>query len=228
MMMKGPSSCILTISGDNPASVNIEWLHGQTDEPIRLFRNEEESCLLQNSTADFPADAIVAAAIGKNLHTKGQFFSFNWEKAKEFLRIRECSLYKPPIIKSISEEIRTEPVEKDIPAIAQPKEYIPAKCPCKTTPTPITVRPFPQKFPESEWIRHDYPSPGGGWHYLTGTIYREGTAVASATAVPGKYNIRPPAWLKEFSLFLNCAETHQGYWIALTPFSVNSIKTEET
>ncbi len=222
MMLKGPFSCILTI-GDGETTV--EWLRGQTNEPIRVFRSETESCLLHGGAADLPADEIVAAGIGKDLHTRGQVSSFDWDKAMEYLRISECSSNRPPISKRVFEALPVEPAKEDPPAPKPSESYI---CPCRSTPKPMVMRPFPQHFPESEWIRHDYPSPNGSWHYLTGTIYRNGSAIASATAVPGKYSARPPSWLKEFSLYLNCPENRQGYWVAVTPVSLNSIKTEET
>jgi len=239
MLLKGRSPCILTVNGSDTAEIKIEWLHGSSNDAIRIFCSEEESSLLQNGHTAFPAEQIVAAAIGNELHTRGQFRSFDWAKAKEHLRLIECSFSKTPIRKSISDEKTDIPMVSD--EISNPEEMpdecdgsphkkhlFPQPCPCKIAVEPKKIDPFPREFPESEWLRHDYPSAGGSWHYLTGIIYQNGNVRATATAVPGRYNAKPPAWLREFSLFLQNAETHQGYWVAISPFHANSTVTEET
>ena len=233
MILKGRYPCILTVSGADTAEIKVEWLRGSTDDPIRVFCSENSFDRLQNGHIGFPAEQVTAAAIGDDLHTRGQFGSFDWSKAKDYLRILECSCNKPPINKGFFQDI-TDPAEISEPdkhpedTAPENNNNAPYLCPCKLSAKPIATVPFPREFPESEWLRHEYPSAGGSWHYLTGIIYQNGSIKATATAVPGKYNSRPPAWLKEFSLFLQNAENRQGYWVAISPFQANSTITEET
>ena len=236
MLLKGSTPAILTISGGQSAKVGIEWLRSKSTDTIWVFRSESEAEPLAEGSCGIPADQIIAAAIGSDLHTRGQLLSFDWARAKEHLRIIACSCNKPPINNGLSEGISPDPPKEEAPLPApctpriQPAKppFRPPSCPCRLNAEPRKSVPFPREFPESDWLRHDYPSPNGGWHYLTGTIRKGGVTVATATAVPGRYGAKPPEWLKEFSLFLQSAENHRGYWIAISPYHANSTITEET
>ena len=78
----------------------------------------------------------------------------------------------------------------------------------RTTP----VFPFPKIFPSSKWVRIEYPDFPGRGHYLTGEILQASGESARALAVPGRYGLNPPAWLKGFESYLEGADG-QGYWL---------------
>ena len=236
MLLKGSTPAILTVSGSGSAAVEVEWLRSKSSDAIWVFRSETDAEQVSDGRCRFPADQIRAAAISSDLNTRGQFGSFDWAKAGETLRIKACSCNKLPINNAVFET--PGPVlPKDDPPAPPPCEPIkptakpparPPSCPCRLNSEPQKVVPFPREFPESDWLRHDYPSANGGWHYLTGTIRKGGVTVATATAVPGRYGAKPPVWLREFSHFLQSAENHQGYWVAVSPYHANSTISEET
>lgn len=75
--------------------------------------------------------------------------------------------------------------------------------------------PFSHIFREANWRTVKYPLFGERGYYLAGEIFKSGQKIASAIAVPGKYDINPPGWLKGFDTYLNEASGTQGYWILL-------------
>jgi len=83
------------------------------------------------------------------------------------------------------------------------------------TPRVRNISPFPYLFSESEWVRVEYPFSNGQDHYLSGKIYIRGELVATAMAVPGRYAITPPPWLKGFDIYLNEMDGTGGYWVLL-------------
>lgn len=74
------------------------------------------------------------------------------------------------------------------------------------------VSPFPKIFPSSHWMKIEYPAYPGRGHYLVGEIYQGQNCAAKALAVPGRYALNPPAWLKGFETYLEDGEG-QGYWL---------------
>jgi hypothetical protein len=76
------------------------------------------------------------------------------------------------------------------------------------------INPFPDIFPNSEWVKISYPGPSGLWHYLSGKIFKNGTVAAMAIGVPGEYGITPPVWLEGFNTYLRTpAGGANGYWL---------------
>ena len=75
-----------------------------------------------------------------------------------------------------------------------------------------SVQPFPKIFPTSKWVKVEYPSFPGRGYYLSGEIFQGEKCAAKALAVPGRYALNPPAWLKGFETYLEDASA-QGYWL---------------
>jgi hypothetical protein len=76
------------------------------------------------------------------------------------------------------------------------------------------TNPFPNIFPNSEWIKISYPGPLGWWHYISGKIFRGSEIAAMVLGVPGEYCIAPPAWLEGFGTYLRSVEGDaKGYWL---------------
>lgn len=75
-----------------------------------------------------------------------------------------------------------------------------------------SVQPFPKIFPSSKWVKVEYPSFPGRGHYLSGEIFQGERCAAKALAVPGRYALNPPAWLKGFETYLEDSNA-QGYWL---------------
>lgn len=99
------------------------------------------------------------------------------------------------------------------PPVLQQAEQPAPWCPACTQVSQVS--PFEHVFPESRWLKHEYPGMGGRWHYLTGEIFAAGKRFATAVAVPGSYGLQPPAWLKGFDLYLAGFGGAQGYWVNL-------------
>lgn len=78
--------------------------------------------------------------------------------------------------------------------------------------TEKSVQPFPKIFPSSKWVKVEYPSFPGRGYYLSGEIFQGEKCAAKALAVPGRYALNPPAWLKGFETYLEDASA-QGYWL---------------
>lgn len=103
----------------------------------------------------------------------------------------------------------------------QPERPQPAqqKQPAKSAPrhaciqrTEKSVQPFPKIFPSSKWVKVEYPSFPGRGYYLSGEIFQGENCAARALAVPGRYALNPPAWLKGFETYLEDSDA-QGYWL---------------
>lgn len=75
-----------------------------------------------------------------------------------------------------------------------------------------SVQPFPKIFPSSKWVKVEYPSFPGRGYYLSGEIFQGERCAAKALAVPGRYALNPPAWLKGFETYLEDSNA-QGYWL---------------
>lgn len=75
-----------------------------------------------------------------------------------------------------------------------------------------SVQPFPKIFPSSKWVKVEYPSFPGRGYYLSGEIFQGEQCAAKALAVPGRYALNPPAWLKGFETYLEDSNA-QGYWL---------------
>lgn len=210
----------------------MEWLKEPSEEELILFRRDGSPVEVCSGRAEMAPGEVAAAALGSALATRGQFGSFDWGKARELLWLKECSVKRTPIKNGVFEGAREEAAPSQEPAEppADPMEKAPVKTPqgCGMCGGGAALRenPFPKEFPESVWYRYDYASPGGGWHYLSGTIFRQGVPVSTATAVPGRSGMKPPEWLREFSMFLHSAENAQGYWIAVSPY-LSTNQTEE-
>lgn len=93
------------------------------------------------------------------------------------------------------------------------------KQPAKSAPrhaciqrTEKSVQPFPKIFPSSKWVKVEYPSFPGRGYYLSGEIFQGENCTARALAVPGRYALNPPAWLKGFETYLEDGNA-QGYWL---------------
>ena len=104
---------------------------------------------------------------------------------------------------------------------SQPERPQPArqKQPAKSAPrhaciqrTEKSVQPFPKIFPSSKWVKVEYPSFPGRGYYLSGEIFQGENCAAKALAVPGRYALNPPAWLKGFETYLEDSNA-QGYWL---------------
>lgn len=78
-----------------------------------------------------------------------------------------------------------------------------------------SVQPFSYLFAESRWERVEYPFAYGQSGYLKGEIYRDGALIATAMAIPGKYALTPPPWLKGFNTYLQEQDGPAGYWVLL-------------
>lgn len=86
------------------------------------------------------------------------------------------------------------------------------RCPHAAKQEPFD--PFPGAFPGSEWMKVSYPGPSGWWHYITGSIYKNGALFAKAVGVPGEYGAAPPALLEGFDTYLRCMSGDaKGYWL---------------
>ena len=86
------------------------------------------------------------------------------------------------------------------------------RCPHAAKQEPFD--PFPGVFPGSEWMKVSYPGPSGWWHYITGSIYKNGALFAKAVGVPGEYGAAPPALLEGFDTYLRCMSGDaKGYWL---------------
>lgn len=77
----------------------------------------------------------------------------------------------------------------------------------------IISEPFGHIFPNAHWYKVTYPLSRGKWHYLLGEIYQNNKMVLKAVAVPGKYSMTSPSWLKGFDTFLISKENQAGYWL---------------
>jgi len=227
MILKGDVPCILNLSGGAETEVKVEWMRNSSEEPLFLFAGPQEYAVVKNEKAEIPTAKIIAAAIGKDFRSKGQFGVFQWEKARETVRMtrwieeeKQRAETKPPAFEKPPEEStverQKEPSENRENISDEPKKKEFAECAQCVRGRLLEKNPFQKMFPNSAWQRHDYVSVYGGWHYLTGTVYENGVAIHAATAVPGKYSMKPPAWLKEFSRYVQ-SEDGQGYWIALSP-----------
>lgn len=228
MILKGEFPCILTLSGCERTQATIEWLHDKSTEKIYLFSSATESAIVENNSAALPTAQIQAAAIGRSLRTRGQFRAFDWQKAREHLQFTEKARVSspPPPKKSISPQTQPQTTPEEVLPHHAPDA--PAQCSVCAAGEILRENPFPKDFPESTWYRYDYPSPAGGWHYLTGTIIQNSRSTATATAVPGQYSAKPPAWLKEFSKFVYSAQNGQGYWVAISPPTRDQKREEST
>lgn len=78
-----------------------------------------------------------------------------------------------------------------------------------------SVQPFSYLFEDSRWERVEYPFAYGQSGYLKGEIYRDGALIATAMAIPGKYALTPPSWLKGFNTYLQEQDGPAGYWVLL-------------
>ena len=78
-----------------------------------------------------------------------------------------------------------------------------------------SVQPFSYLFEDSRWERVEYPFAYGQSGYLKGEIYRDGALIATAMAIPGKYALTPPPWLKGFNTYLQEQDGPAGYWVLL-------------
>lgn len=61
-------------------------------------------------------------------------------------------------------------------------------------------------------MKVEYPSFPGRGYYLSGEIFQGEKCAAKALAVPGRYALNPPAWLKGFETYLEDVSA-QGYWL---------------
>lgn len=243
MILKGKYTCILTVQGGETAEVKTEWLKKPAEEEeIFLFCAKDRYAQVKNGRADLPAEEVAAAAVGRELSTKGQLGEFPWREAAEFFRLNEWFQKRTPNENGISEhsaqeklpaeteqKIAEEPLESAAASAEKTPEIMPkapARCSACAEGTLLSENPFPAEFPQSVWYRYDYNSPAGAWHYLTGSISEGGRVVSTVTAVPGKYSMKPPAWLREFSMFLQSRQNGQGYWIAVSPY-ISTMETEE-
>lgn len=77
----------------------------------------------------------------------------------------------------------------------------------------IVAEPFSHIFPNAHWYKVTYPLSRGKWHYLLGEIYHNNKMVLKAIAVPGKYSMSSPSWLKGFDTFFISKENQAGYWL---------------
>jgi hypothetical protein len=76
------------------------------------------------------------------------------------------------------------------------------------------LNPFPNTFPNSEWVKISYPGPAGWWHYISGKVYMGSTVAAKVLGVPGEYNMSPPVWLEGFGTYLRSSGVEaSGYWL---------------
>jgi hypothetical protein len=76
------------------------------------------------------------------------------------------------------------------------------------------LNPFPNTFPNSEWVKISYPGPAGWWHYISGKIYKGSAVSAKVLGVPGEYNMSPPVWLEGFGTYLRSSNGDaKGYWL---------------
>ena len=78
-----------------------------------------------------------------------------------------------------------------------------------------SVQPFSYLFEDSRWSPFQYPFAYGQSGYLKGEIYRDGALIATAMAIPGKYALTPPPWLKGFNTYLQEPDGPAGYWVLL-------------
>lgn len=230
MILKGKNPCILTLSGGDRTTIDIEWLREKSEETLYVFCSPDEYTKVNEREIPLNPEKIAAAAFGENFATKGQFGRFHWQRAQEKIRIDQWSQKETPQLNFPETEVQTKEslTEKNQPPggskltlrSEETESISTTRCGGCVRGKQLSSAPFPEKFPNSVWYRFDYASPGGGWHYLTGTIYQEGKPTYTATAVPGKYSMKPPTWLKEFSLFLQSTQHRQGYWIALSPYQI--------
>ena len=77
-----------------------------------------------------------------------------------------------------------------------------------------TFNPFKTAFPNSEWIKTQYQSRSGFWHYISGKIYQNNELKFKAIGVPGEYAMTPPSWLEGFNkYYVSESAIAKGYWV---------------
>jgi len=142
-------------------------------------------------------------------------------KAPEKTETAPPKSFEPPKIKETQTQVFFEmPSQKPEPSPQpQRKPFMPAalediKNISDECPVPAVTEnfyPFESVFPKSSFIKHTYFSPGGEWHYITGTVESGGEQL-EVTGVPGKYAPSPPPWLKGFKTHLVSSDG-VGYWL---------------
>lgn len=77
-----------------------------------------------------------------------------------------------------------------------------------------TINPFKRTFPNSKWIKTQYESRSGFWHYISGKIYQDNEVKYKAIGVPGEYSMTPPSWLEGFNkYYISDLPIAKGYWV---------------
>lgn len=103
---------------------------------------------------------------------------------------------------------------KDLESLSSHTSAQQSPAPCLQEERQIIVaEPFSHIFPNAHWYKVTYPLSRGKWHYLLGEIYHNNKMVLKAVAVPGKYSMSSPSWLKGFDTFFISKENQAGYWL---------------
>jgi len=124
---------------------------------------------------------------------------------------REPELSKPDPLPNTAQQLPPAPPTAPPPRIIHNEQSACDTCPHVQKQHPID--PFPAVFPGSKWVKISYPGPTGWWHYISGTIYKQGRT-AKVLGVPGEYGMAPPIWLEGFGTYLrSAAGDARGYWL---------------
>ncbi len=228
IVLKGRASGVLFIEGGSSAAVRIEWLKGSERGPVLLFSAPDAFCVMESTKADIPAKSVIAAAVGEDMAVRGQLAPFDWKKASACVAMKRYIAdikENPP---ELVDDTMRESEENVVAENEQPgdeirdettevsEKQVSEGCPLRQTP--VETSAFSNAFPGSVWYEHEYASTGRKRRYLTGMIYKNGKAVRSAVAVPGKPGSAPPPWLKDFTSFA-VDDDLTGYWIMFSPVS---------
>lgn len=135
---------------------------------------------------------------------------------QKFMEVQGDQPVKPPSARSglfpaLEEAEEREPQKSRPQRAAEQSEEAPRTRRCFERKE-SQIAPFPKIFPSSHWKKIEYPAYPGRGHYLMGEIYQGQACTAKALAVPGRYALNPPAWLKGFETYLEDSEG-QGYWL---------------